>query len=139
MADDRAMTWQRLRALPLPGFVLVYTGLYGVLIVIGSTVGYLVLANQPSFGAFVLEMMVAAVYLVLASVVPFAIALAVVFLFRDARPVWFRLAAVLLCCLPSMCTSEPRQLAYFLPMQILVALVIRQPYDPARDRVGDQH
>ncbi|MDG4807733.1 hypothetical protein O7634_13325 [Micromonospora sp. WMMD1120] len=135
--ERQPSTWQRLRALPLSGFVLVYTGLYGVLTGIVSIVGYLVFANQPSFGGFVTEMILAAGYLVIASVLPFAVALGILFLFRDVRPVWFRLAAVLLCCLPSVCTPEPRQLAYFLPMQILVALVVRQPYDPARDQVGN--
>ncbi|MDG4779048.1 hypothetical protein O7614_05230 [Micromonospora sp. WMMD961] len=130
---------QRLKALPLPGFVLIYTAVYGALIAIGSVVGYLVVANQPSFGAFVVEVVLAAAYIVPVSVIPFAVALGILFLFRDAKPVWFRLAAVLLCSLPSVCTPEPRQLAYFLPMQLLVAFIVRQPYDPERDQVGGHH
>ncbi|MEU1965960.1 hypothetical protein ABZ541_18950 [Micromonospora sediminicola] len=129
----------RLRALPLPGFVLVHLALYCVFLGIGTVVGYRRLANDPSVEGFVVEATLAAAYIGLASVLPFAVALGVLFLFRDVGPVCFRAAAVVLCCLPSVCTPEPRQLAYYLPIQVLVALLVRQPYDPDRDRVGVHH
>ncbi|MFI7217328.1 hypothetical protein [Micromonospora maritima] len=129
----------RIKALPLPGFVLVYLALYCALLGVGTVVGYRRLASDPSVEGFVVEATLAAAYIGLASVLPFAVALAVLFLFRDVRPVCFRAAAVVLCCLPSVCTPEPGQLAYYLPIQVLVALLVRQPYDPDRDRVGVHH
>ncbi|GAA3763448.1 hypothetical protein [Micromonospora maritima] len=129
----------RVKALPLPGFVLVYLTLYCALLGVGTVVSYRRLADDPSVEGFVVEAALAAAYIGLASVLPFAAALAALFLLRDVGPVCFRAAAVVLCCLPSVCTPEPGQLAYYLPIQVLVALLVRQPYDPDRDRVGVRH
>ncbi|MFI7069271.1 hypothetical protein [Micromonospora sediminicola] len=76
----------RLKALPLPGFVLVHLALYCAFLGIGTVVGYRRLANDPSVEGFVVEATLAAAYIGLASVLPFAVALGVLFLFRDVGP-----------------------------------------------------
>ncbi|WP_173159421.1 hypothetical protein [Phytohabitans suffuscus] len=125
-----------LRGLSWPLFVVTYLALYAIFLGIGALAGFLIGSPDPSVEGFVVEGVLAAWFVVPFRLLPFAVALTLLYPLHKLRPLWFRVAAVVLCCLPLTCVFEVRQLTYYLPINVLVALIMQQPDDPSRHVVG---
>jgi hypothetical protein len=116
-----------------PAWVLVYVGVYVGLLGAASVLDVFLYSSRPSFGGALIEFLAALLYLVPFSVVPMTVVLWVLWCLRHFRFWVFRSAALLLCCLPSALTNEPDMLKFYLPAQVVLALVVRQPYSTANE------
>jgi hypothetical protein len=117
--------------LPAPAWVGLYTALYLVLITVVSAVDYAHGSSSPTVGGFVVDMLLAYGFVVPVVVVPFAAALGLARFAKNLRPWQFRLVAVGACGLTSLC-AESRLILFYLPIQVIVALLVTQP----RERTG---
>ena len=118
-------------------WVLLYTGVYVALLGVASAIDVFRHSSDPSLFGAAVEFVAALFFMVPFSIIPFAGVLVVLYLLRHLRPWQFRLAAMALCCVPSILTPEPAMLKFYLPVQILVALMLLQPHSTAdEDPVG---
>jgi hypothetical protein len=121
-------TLGRISALPAPVWVIVHVASYAVVTVIAWTGWYLVGDAPRSLQNYFLGLTIFLTWqFVLFAMFPTAVMVSILWLFRGLRPLWFRLIAVLLCCVPLVCNSDAGQLAFYGSLQLILGLLIRQP------------
>ncbi|RZU52755.1 hypothetical protein EV385_4638 [Krasilnikovia cinnamomea] len=126
---------QRFRSrLSAPLWVLTYTGAYVCLLGVVSTIDFFRHSSDPSWGNAVMDFLVSAFFLLPLSILPVAGALCVLWVLRHLRWWQFRLAAVPICCLPSVLTLDDWKVT--LPVQIILGLIVMQPYSTADEDPG---